>query len=101
MDTRCQKSSDGNYETGSGKESCYHLASSGSCSLFQGFHFPFDPLDKSDFRRFKIISGLKVHPALGVSAEETGETQGGISGDGPISGTDFIDAALEHTNGFD
>jgi len=35
----------------------------------------------------------KVHPTLGVGSEETGETQGGVSGDGPIPGTDFIDAA--------
>jgi hypothetical protein len=71
----------------------------GSCRLLQGPHLPLDPLDKSDFRRFKIIFGLKVHPALGVGTEETGETQGGVSGDGPISGTDFINAALGHTNG--
>jgi hypothetical protein len=68
--------------------------------LPSGVSFPLDSLDKRDFRSFKIILSLKVHPTLGVGAEETGETQGRVSGDGTISGTDFIDAALGNSDGF-
>jgi hypothetical protein len=32
------------------KESFLTCASSGSCSLFQGFHFPIDSLEKNDIR---------------------------------------------------
>ena len=67
--------------------------------ILQRFHLALDPLGYSDLGYLQFILGLEVHPALGIGAEKPGETQGGIGGDGPLAGADFVDAALGNADG--
>ena len=58
-----------------------------------------DSLGQGYLGTFQVVFCLKVHPALGIGAEKTGETQGGVGGDGPFAGTYFVDAALGNADG--
>jgi hypothetical protein len=43
--------------------------------------------------------GLEIQPALGVGAEEAGQTQGCFGCNSPFAGADLINAALRNADG--
>lgn len=63
-------------------------------------NLPIQPIRNWFFSHGEIIMSLQIHPALGVRAKKTGQSQGRISCDRTFSRDDFADAPLGDTDRF-
>ncbi len=63
-------------------------------------HFSLNPIAKPIFLNFQIIASLHVEPEAVSGPEVPGQSQGCISGDGPIAVDDLVDPSRRYTEIF-